>query len=90
MVKSIPRPHWAPLESEARNNHASAVAPPEWERIQGIERRFGLKRTILYGLISSRAIKSVSLRRRGNVRGIRLIATESVRVYLESLAQPEA
>ena len=63
---------------------------PEWERIPDITRRFGIKRSKLYELLQLRLIASVSLCRRGNIRGIRLVSTDSVRSYLAALARKEA
>lgn len=86
-VNSIPDRAW-PL-SEAPQNPQTTNLSPEWERIPDITRRFGLKRSKLYELIQFRLIKSVSLCRRGNIRGIRLVSTDSVRTYLESLSGKE-
>ncbi len=51
---------------------------------------FGIRRTTLYGLLATGQIKSVSLKRRGKLRGRRLISADSARMYLETLAQAQA
>lgn len=76
------------LRSEAEtNNHNNQ---PEWARISEVTRIFGLKRSRLYQLLQSGQIKSVSLRQRGCIRGIRIINCDSVRLFLDSLANKEA
>jgi len=62
---------------------------PEWGRIPDVIRLFGIKRTHLFQLIAEGKIKSVSLRKRGNARGIRIISCDSVRTMLETLASEE-
>lgn len=46
--------------------------------------RFGLRRSLLYELHADGAIKGVSLRRRGAMRGKRLWSIDSIRSYLAS------
>jgi hypothetical protein len=46
--------------------------------------RFGLSRSSIYNLIRDGVIKTVVVRRPGNVRGARLICVESLRQYLAS------
>jgi hypothetical protein len=62
---------------------------PEWARIPEVVQRFGIKRTRLFELIADGQIKSVSLRRPGCVRGVRIINCDSVRSLLEALANRE-
>ena len=50
---------------------------------------FGIGRTKLFELIADQKIKSVSLRKRGQVRGPRLISYDSLNSYLNSLAECE-
>ncbi len=59
---------------------------PEWVRLHDATALFGLRRSSLYLLIREGAIKSVCVRRRGNVRGIRLISYDSLAGYIESMA----
>lgn len=62
---------------------------PEWLRIPNAVKIFGISRTKLYELISARRIKSVSLRERGQVRGVRLLSYDSLMEYLEALADEQ-
>ena len=57
---------------------------PEFGRIPDVERLFGLKRGILYQLLSSGKIKSVCLRRKGARTGVRLVHLPSVREFLHA------
>lgn len=59
----------------------------EWLRIPDAIRIYGIGRSSLYELISDGKIKSASLRKRGNVRGIRLISATSLEAFLESIAK---
>jgi hypothetical protein len=49
----------------------------------------GLKRGVLYGLIRDREIISVSVRRRGRLRGRRLILASSLIRYLNRLREEQ-
>jgi hypothetical protein len=62
---------------------------PEWARVPEVVRLFGIKRTVLFRLISERQIKSVNLCRRGCVKGVRIINCDSVRALLEKIATEE-
>lgn len=55
---------------------------PEFVDVEGLRERFGIKRSLAYALLNDGAIKGVSLRRRGQVRGKRLFNVESVRAFL--------
>jgi hypothetical protein len=63
---------------------ASWGADPEFVDFRGLQSRFGIKRSLAYLLIADGAIKSVSLRRRGALKGKRLIDVESVRQFLKA------
>jgi hypothetical protein len=65
---------------------ACAPMKPEWLRIPDAIRVSGIGRSTLYELISSGAIKSVLIRKRGCQRGIRLISADSLRTYIQSFA----
>ncbi len=69
---------------------ATADRRPEWLRIPDAVRLFGIGRSSLYELINDRKIKSVSLRQRGSIRGIRLISADSLANYIEGLVEPTA
>jgi len=63
---------------------ASWGVDPEFIDLPGLQSRFGIKRSLAYLLIADGAIKSVSLRRRGALKGKRLIDVASVRDFLNS------
>ena len=63
---------------------ASWGVDPEFIDLLGLQSRFGIKRSLAYLLIAEGAIKSVSLRRRGALKGKRLIDVASVRDFLNS------
>jgi len=63
---------------------ASWGVDPEFIDLPGLQSRFGIKRSLAYLLIAEGAIKSVSLRRRGALKGKRLIDVASVRDFLNS------
>ena len=63
---------------------ASWGVDPEFVDLRGLEARFGIKRSLAYLLIADGAIKSVSLRRRGALKGKRLCDVASVRALLNS------
>ena len=59
---------------------------PEWIRPSQITVVFGISRSLGYELLSSGKIRSVVLRKPGNIRGCRLISADSIRAYLSQLA----
>lgn len=68
---------------------ANATHEPEFLDAVGLQSRFGIKRSLAYALLADGAIRGVSLRRRGQVRGKRLFAVESVREFLRSQMEGE-
>jgi hypothetical protein len=60
---------------------------PEWLRPKDVPKHFGIGRSKAYELIADGAVKSVSLRKRGQKHGTRLISYDSLAAYLESLAE---
>jgi hypothetical protein len=58
---------------------------PEFGRFRDVERLFGIKRGTVYNLIAEGHVKSVVLRRKGNITGCRLIYLKSVSDYLHRL-----
>lgn len=62
---------------------------PEFGRVTDIQRMFGVKKGILYRWIGEGRIKSICIRERGNLKGIRLISVGSVRAYIESQMDAE-
>src|SRR5262249_40592745 len=63
---------------------ASWGADPEFVDLPSLESKFGLKRSLAYLLINEGAIRSVVLRRRGTIKGKRLVDCASVRAFLAS------
>jgi hypothetical protein len=57
---------------------------PEFVDCKGLEAGWGIKRSLAYQLLADGAIKGVSLRRRGQLRGKRLFSVDSVRQFLRS------
>jgi hypothetical protein len=55
---------------------------PEFVDCKGLEAGWGIKRSLAYQLLADGAIRGVSLRRRGQLRGKRLFSVDSVREYL--------
>jgi hypothetical protein len=55
---------------------------PEFLDARGVEARFSIRRSLLYELHNGGHIKSVSLRRKGHLRGKRLFDVRSVREFL--------
>lgn len=68
---------------------AKATAKPEWLRIPEATKLFGISRSKLYEHISAGHIRSISLRKRGQVKGTRLIDYDSLCAFLEAACQSE-
>jgi hypothetical protein len=72
------------------NNNAGAALQgelkPEWIRLKEVPRIFGIGRTRIYELIAEKKIKTISMRKRGQRHGARLISYSNLAAYLESLA----
>ena len=65
-----------------------AAQDPEFLDSIGVRERFGIKRLLLYDLLSDGAIQSVSLRRKGQSRGKRLFSVHSIREFLRAHMEP--
>jgi hypothetical protein len=59
-----------------------AAQDPEFLDARGVEARFSIRRSLLYELLNGGLVRSVSLRRRGQVRGKRLFSVASIRALL--------
>ena len=59
---------------------------PEWLRPKDIPKFFGIGRSKVYELITDGKVKSISLRKRGQKHGTRLVSYDSLANYLESIA----
>ena len=86
----------APVAASPANDAKSPLAAaierrtfdPEFVDCPGLQALFGIKRSLAYVLLDAGLIRGVSLRRRGQTKGKRLIEVASVRAYFT--AQMEA
>ena len=62
---------------------------PELIRVDNATEIFGIKRTKLYELMACGEIKAFSLRKRGQIKGTRLISYDSLIAFIEN-QQPVA
>jgi hypothetical protein len=62
-------------------------ADPEFVDLRGLKNIFGIGRSLAYRLIEHGDIRSVVLRRKGCIKGKRLINVESVRTHLAKLTE---
>lgn len=69
--------------THAAIHQSSQTLKPEWIRVPEAVRVFSLCRSSLYELIAAGKIKSTCLRKRGAVRGIRLISYDSLAAYVD-------
>ena len=56
---------------------------PEWLRIPDARKYFGVTRSWLYERLKTGEIVSRSLRKRGAMRGIRLVSRDSLAAFIE-------
>jgi hypothetical protein len=77
--------------STNERNHVGAAhqgeLKPEYLRPAAASRVFAIGRTKIYELIAEGKIASVSLRKRGQRRGSRLISYSSLKDFLDSLTE---
>jgi len=76
---------------EIKNSPGSKEAPkacsdPAYIRTSDIQGRYGLRRSFVYQLIKDGRLKSISLRGRGKVRGIRLFRPEDIEKAIQELS----
>jgi len=62
---------------------------PEFGRFQDVQRLFGIKRASLYLMVNQGLIKSISLRREGQLKGVRLFHLQSISDYLNRLLEEQ-
>lgn len=55
---------------------------PEFLDSAGVYRYFGIRKSLLWRLLSERKIRAVSIRQRGRTRGKRLFDADSIRAFL--------
>ena len=79
------------MKSFASNNVGAVFATacnnqlkPEWCRIPEAIRLFGICRSSLYELIAEGKIKSTCLKKRGALRGVRLVSFDSLAAFIEA------
>ena len=61
---------------------ASTPIEPEFLDAEGVEKHFGIRKSLLFRLLAERQIRGVSIRQRGRLRGKRLFDCESIRKFL--------
>jgi hypothetical protein len=77
-----PTPQTAASTTSAGGNSL----PLEWLRVKEACAYSRLSKPTLYGLLNSGDVKSVSLRKRGQTKGTRLVSYDSLRAFLEAHA----
>lgn len=60
---------------------------PEWLRPKEVPMHFGIGRSKFYEILATGKVKTVSLRKRGQKHGTRLVSYDSLSAYLESIAE---
>ena len=69
---------------------ADSSAQPEFVNHHGVSALFGISRSFAYDLAKRGLIKSVSIRKRGALKGKRLFVADSIRTYLMSTIETPA
>lgn len=82
VIKNTSNAAGSPAETTIAPVAASPAIDAEFVDAPGLQARFGIKRSLAYTLMGEGAIKGVSLRRRGQLKGKRLFEVASVRAYL--------
>ena len=59
------------------------AAEAKWPRLPAACAYCGMSRAKIYQLMTEDQIKSICVRKKGNIRGIRLISVESLDAFLE-------
>ena len=62
---------------------------PEFGRWQDVQRIYGIKRGTLYNLMAEGRVRSIILRRKGNIHGCRLFHLRSISDYLYKLMEEQ-
>jgi hypothetical protein len=63
---------------------AATPANPEFLDAEGVEKHFGIRRSLLFRLLAENQIRGVSIRKTGRLRGKRLFDCSSIRALLLS------
>ena len=77
-----------PASQTSATNPKHTTEPLRWLRVEEAARTRGISRSLLYEFLRDGKIKSSLLRKKGNVRGIRLISAESLDAYIEAHVLP--
>jgi hypothetical protein len=78
------------LKDELTNLHTQGpLADLAYLRPDQVRRRYPFSRALLYQLLNSGDIKSILIRKRGSIRGIRLVSVASIEAYLARLAHEQ-
>ena len=73
--------------SETKSAGLTPSLKLEWARIPVATHLSGLTRSLLYDHIRKGDIKSVCLRKRNSVRGVRLVNVDSLNAFIASFAE---
>lgn len=89
---AAPRIWWyvllKPMNALPANIHQfQPDSTPEWLRVPAACHRFSVSRSWLYERITAGDIKTASLRKRGSIRGIRLVSRDSLAAFIEQGAE---
>ena len=63
---------------------AASLTNPEFLDAEGVEKHFGIRRSLLFRLLAENRIRGVSIRQKGRLRGKRLFDCSSIRKFLLS------
>ena len=77
------------MENPTPANRRVDNVKPEWVRVPEAVRLFGLSRSAVYDLITAGTIKSTALKKRGAIRGIRLVSFDSLAAFIEASCNAE-
>ena len=83
MSKSVHTKPSSPATVAGGKHNTNHNSLPEWLRIPDACNKFSVGRSWLYEEIASGKIASRSLRKRGAIRGIRLISRDSLAAFIE-------
>lgn len=77
------------MSSRTDSPTINSGSDPEFVDAKGLYAKFSIKPSLAYLLMKDGVIKTISLRRPGQIRGKRLFDVASVRAYARSLLQPD-
>lgn len=62
--------------------NAAPPASPEFLDAAGVEKHFGIRKSLLFRLLAENRVRGISIRKRGRLRGKRLFECSSIRKFL--------